>query len=128
VNGPRAISTGEDGYFYLALREGNAIYRIDSVFKHVAGTGVAGYYGDGGPARDARLSGPKGISWYSDRLYLADTESHTIRVIDLKTGLIRTVIGDGKRGRLARPHGVFVAKDGTVYVADSENHRILAVQ
>jgi sugar lactone lactonase YvrE len=123
---------------YLVLREGNAVLRIDprmGKFFHVAGTGATGYEGDGEPAKLAKLSGPKGISWAADgSLYLDDTESHTIRRVDLKSGIIRTVVGTGQRGdgpdgdpmkcRLARPHGICVAADGTVYIADSENHRI----
>ena len=68
------------------------------------------------------------------RLYLADTENHVIRCVDLSTGIITTVLGTGTRGdgpdgdplrcRLARPHGVFAAPDGTLYVGDSEAHRI----
>jgi streptogramin lyase len=124
VNGPRAITLGGDGKLYLVLREGNAVYRVDKVFTRVAGTGVSGYEGDGGPALAAKLSGPKGISWWRDQLFLADTESHTIRVVDLKSGVIRTIAGNGTRGELARPHGIYVARDGTVFIADSENHRI----
>jgi sugar lactone lactonase YvrE len=138
LNGPRAITVAPDGNLYLVLREGNAVYRIDPTANrifHVAGTGVTGYDGDGGPAKLARLSGPKGIAWSPDQsLYLADTESHTIRRIDLKTGLITTVVGTGTRGdgpdgdarqcRLARPHGIFVTSSGAVYIADSESHRI----
>jgi DNA-binding beta-propeller fold protein YncE len=128
VNGPRAIAAGPGGALFLVLREGNAVYRIDSVFTRVAGTGVAGYEGDGGPAISAKLSGPKGVSWARGRLYLADTESHTIREIDLQTGRIRTIAGTGQRGALARPHGVFAAEDGTVYIADSENHCIRIIK
>lgn len=138
LNGPRAITVAPDGQMYLVLREGNAVYRIDpreARIWHVAGTGETGYTGDGGPARLAKLSGPKGISWGPDgSLYLADTESHTIRRIDLKSGLITSVIGTGQRGdgpdgparecRLSRPHGIFVSANGTVYVADSESHRV----
>lgn len=138
LNGPRAIAADPAGNLYLALREGNAIYRIDTRagrIYHVAGTGESGYAGDGGDAKLAKLSGPKAVAWARDNsLYLADTESHTIRRVDLKTGRIDTVVGDGKRGdgpdgdarqcRLARPHGVFVAADGAVYIADSESHRI----
>jgi sugar lactone lactonase YvrE len=122
----------------LVLREGNAVFRIDPIagrMYHLAGTGETGYSGDSGPAKAARLSGPKGIAWAPDgSLYLADTESHTIRRIDLNSGLITTVIGTGDRGdgpdgdarkcRLSRPHGIFVDPDGRVYVADSESHRI----
>jgi len=127
LNGPRAITVAPDGQLYLVLREGNAVYRIDprgGRIYHVGGTGETGYTGDGGPAKDAKLSGPKGIAWAPDNsLYLADTESHTIRRIDLKSGIITTVL----RG-LKRPHGIFVAKDGTVYVADSESHRVLRLK
>jgi sugar lactone lactonase YvrE len=126
---------------YLVLREGNAVYRIDPKggrIYHVAGTGETGYTGDGGPAKQAKLSGPKGIAWAPDgSLYLADTESHTIRRIDLKSGVITTVIGMGQRGdgpdgparecRLARPHGIFVSAQGKVYLSDSESHRVRAL-
>jgi DNA-binding beta-propeller fold protein YncE len=137
LNGPRTIAFDRAGNLYLALREGNAIYRIDakrSTIHHVAGTGEQGYAGDGGPAREARLAGPKGLAWSRDRLYVADTENHVIREIDLKKGTIRTVLGTGKRGdgpetdplqcALSRPHGVLVDARGVLYVGDSEAHRI----
>ena len=129
LNGPRAIDVDAQGNLYVALREGNAIYRIDpaaKVITHIAGTGEKGYTGDGGPAKTAKLSGPKGVALSPDGgLYIADTESHTIRRIDLKDGTIKTVLGDGTSGPLKRPHGVFVDKNGLVYVADSENNRLL---
>jgi sugar lactone lactonase YvrE len=125
------------GTLYLALREGNAIYRADaktSTLHHLAGTGEQGYSGDGGPARAAKLAGPKGLAWSRDVLHVADTENHAIRAIDLKTGTIRTVLGTGVRGdgpepdpfrcALSRPHGVLVDALGVLYVGDSEAHRI----
>ena len=90
-----------DGNVYLALREGNAIYRIDAAtsrLHHVAGTGETGYAGDGGAARQAKLAGPKGLALADGSLYVADTENHVIRRIDLTTGLIETVLGTGERG------------------------------
>jgi sugar lactone lactonase YvrE len=138
VNGPRTIDVDPQGNLYLALREGNAVYRVDTKagrFVHIAGTGEPGYTGDGGAAKQAKLSGPKGIAWAPDNsLYLADTESHTVRRIDLSTGVITTAIGTGQRGdgpagdprqcKMARPHGVFVDREGVVYVGDSEAHRV----
>jgi sugar lactone lactonase YvrE len=142
-NGPRAIDLDREGNLYLALREGNAVYRIDPKarrVKHIAGNGSKGLKGDGGPATAASLNGPKGIalSPKDGALYLADTENHAIRRIDLKTGVITTVAGTGERGdgpepdpktcRMNRPHGVFVGRDGAVYVGDSEAHRIRVIR
>jgi sugar lactone lactonase YvrE len=137
LNGPRTMAFDGAGTLYLALREGNAIYRVDaktSTLHHLAGTGEQGYSGDGGPAGAAKLAGPKGLAWSRDVLYVADTENHTIRAIDLKTGTIRTVLGTGVRGdgpepdplrcALSRPHGVLVDARGVLYVGDSEAHRI----
>ena len=140
LNGPRTIAFDSRGNLYLALREGNAIYRVDvtaSTIHHVAGTGEQGYSGDGGQARLAKLAGPKGLAWSRDMLYVADTENHVIRSIDLRTGIIRTVLGTGQRGdgpepdplrcALSRPHGVLVDRRGVLYVGDSEAHRIRMV-
>lgn len=137
LNGPRTFAFDAAGDLYLALREGNAIYRLDdrsSRLHHVAGTGEQGYSGDGGQARLAKLGGPKGLAWSRGVLYVADTENHVIRAIELETGIIRTVLGTGARGdgpepdpsrcALARPHGVFVDARRVLYVGDSEAHRI----
>ncbi len=138
LNGPRALDFDGKNSLYLALREGNTVYRIDlenQTLTHLAGTGKKGFSGDGADARKAELSGPKGIALAPNGdIYLADTESHTIRVIRKATGFIETVVGDGQLGdgpdgdprkcRLARPHGVFVDSAGKVYIGDSENHRV----
>jgi sugar lactone lactonase YvrE len=135
------MALAQNGDLYLALREGNAILRIDratQTFRRIAGTGEQGYAGDGGPALQAKLGGPKGLALSVDRqLYVADTENHVIRRIDLATGLITTVLGSGQRGdgpetaplmcRLARPHGV-LAVGQRLYVADSEAHRIRVLE
>ena len=137
LNGPRTIAINRDGDLYLALREGNAIYRIApaaATIHHLAGTGEQGNSGDGGPARLARLAGPKGLAYARGNLYVADTENHVVRRIDLATSIITTVLGTGQRGdgpepdpvrcALSRPHGVFVDAAGVLYVGDSEAHRI----
>lgn len=139
LNGPRALDyDAQTNDLFLALREGNAVYRLDlndQTLHHIAGTGKSGYQGDGGPAKDAQLSGPKGVALGpAGDIYLADTESHTIRVIRRKTGVIETLVGDGKQGdgpdgdprrcRMDRPHGVFVDQQGTVYIGDSSNNKV----
>jgi len=142
LRGPRAIDFDSEGNMWLALREGNALYKLDlaaGTIHHIAGTGKKGFTGNGGPAKDATLSGPKGVSIGPDgRVYIADTESHSIRVVDPKSGTIHLVCGTGQAGdgpdgdafkcKLARPHGVFVDADGAVYIGDSENHRVRVVK
>jgi streptogramin lyase len=148
VTGPRTIVRAANGDLFLALREGNAIYRIDArtqTYRRLAGTGELGFSGDDGPALQAkfggsatgnaaRLAGPKGLALGpDDSLYVADTESHAIRRINLKTGMIATVLGTGQIGdgpepdplkcKLNRPHSVLFA-NGVLYVGDSEAHRI----
>jgi sugar lactone lactonase YvrE len=138
VAGPRALDFAANGDLILALREGNAVFRLDQTteqFVHLAGIGKQGYLGDGGPAVQANLAGPKGVAVSPQGdIFLADTESHTVRVIRNATGVIETVIGDGKKHDgpggdplkcgLARPHGVCVDAAGNVYVGDSENYRV----
>ncbi len=138
LSGPRALDIGPDGMLYLALREGNAVFAIDpakATLRHLAGTGKSGYTGDGGPAKTAKLSGPKGIAVGPEGdLYLADTESHTIRVIRMADGTIETLVGNGKPGdgpdgdprkcRTKRPHGVYVDQAGQVYIGDSSNNKV----
>ena len=92
-------------------------------------------FGNGGSALAATLAGPKCVSLSaSGDVFLADTESHSIRYLDVKKGTIEVLVGTGVKGdgpdgeplkcQLARPHGVFVDKDGSVFIGDSENHRV----
>ncbi|MFZ9791101.1 MAG: SMP-30/gluconolactonase/LRE family protein [Gemmataceae bacterium] len=142
INGPRSLDLDSQGNLWLATREGNQVFRIDPKQRkiyHIAGTGKAGFTGHGGPAKQANLSGPKGIAVGPDgNIYLADCESHSIRMIDMKKGTIELLVGDGKKGdgpdgdplkcQLARPHGIFVDSDGTIFIGDSENHRVRRVK
>lgn len=137
LNGPRALDFDGKHSLILALREGNALYRIDlkaGTLHHLAGTGKKGY-SLRSPAKKAELSGPKGVAIDSaGDVYFADTESHTIRVYRAKKGIVETVVGNGKKGdgpvddplncQLARPHGVCVDAAGNVYIGDSEAHRV----
>lgn len=138
LNGPRALDfDANSNSLYLALREGNALYRIDlntNTLHHLAGTGKKGYSVKS-TAQQAELSGPKGVAIdRAGNLYFADTESHTIRVYRPEAKIVETIVGDGKVGdgpdgdplhcRLARPHGICVDTAGNVYIGDSENHRV----
>jgi len=114
--------------------------------RTVASTGTAGSAGDGGPAKDATLSGPKGISVAPNgNVYVADTESHSVRTIEMKMGALELIAGTGANGdgpprdvadgvsvplkyKMARLHEVFVDKDGSVFIGDSEAHRVRVVK
>lgn len=141
LNGPRALDFDRAGNLWLALREGNAVYKLDlkaGTIHHIAGTGKSGFTGNGGPAKAATLSGPKGLSIAPDgNVYLADTESHSIRMIDVRQQTLELIAGTGQKGdgpdgdpltcKMARPHGVFVDRDGRIYVGDSETHRVRVI-
>ena len=141
LNGPRTLDFDREGNLWLALREGNQVFKLDlqaGTIHLVAGTGKKGFTGHGGPAKEATLSGPKGISVAPNgNVYLADTESHSLRMIDRKTGRLELIAGTGEKGdgpdgdplkcKLARPHGVFVDADGSIFIGDSETHRVRVI-
>ena len=87
LRGPRTMALAPNGDLYLALREGNAILRIDATDADaapVAGTGEQGYSGDGGPALDAKLGGPKGLAYGARGSCSSPTpRTMSIRRIDL---------------------------------------------
>jgi streptogramin lyase len=138
LKGPRSIDFDAAGNLWVCTREGNQVFKLDlkhDKITHIAGTGKKGFTGNGGPAKLATLSGPKGVAVDAQgNAWLVDTESHSIRMVDAKTGNLELMIGtgakhDGPDGDplkcgLARPHGIWVDKDGSVFVGDSENHRL----
>ncbi|HEY9855865.1 MAG TPA: IPT/TIG domain-containing protein [Stenomitos sp.] len=121
---------------------GGRIYKIDAagVITHVAGTGVTGYSGDGGPATNAQF-GFTVVSLAVDgsgNLYFADSENYRIRKVDAASHTITTVVGTGTGGftadgavaataAIAYPMGVEVDAAGNLYFSDSSNYRIRKV-
>ena len=138
LKGPRSLDFDREGNLWLATREGNQVFKFElkaGKIHHIAGTGKGGFTGHGGPALEATLSGPKGISVdASGNVWLADCESHSIRMIDAKSGRIELIAGTGKKGdgadgdplkcEMGRPHGVYADADGGIYIGDSEAHKI----
>jgi sugar lactone lactonase YvrE len=139
---PRAIAVDAKGNLYICERGGHALRVVDAAGKirTVAGTGVAGMSGDGGPALSAQMNGPKHIFVEpSGDVLITDTENHVIRRYSPRDGSIRRVAGTGVQGTgglggpalecpLNRPHGAVIhPKTGALYIADSENHRVLRV-
>lgn len=138
LNNPRSLDFDRAGNLWLVTREGNQLLKLDlkaGRIHHIAGTGASGFTGNGGPAKLATLSGPKGVALDADgNAWLADTESHTVRRVDARTGNLELIVGTGAKGSgpdgdplecaLNRPHGLFIDRDGSVYIGDSEAHRV----
>ena len=137
-----ALAIDAQDRLYIADTENQRIRRVDFVtglIETVAGNGVAGFSGDGGPAVAASLSHPRDIEIARDgRLFIADTDNQRIRVVDLTTGIITTVAGNGTAGyggdggsaaeaALWRPFGVAFDGAGDLYIADTFNNRVRRV-
>jgi DNA-binding beta-propeller fold protein YncE len=139
---PRAVAADANGNVFILERSGHALRVVDASgrIRTVAGTGKAGAPGDDADARQARLNGPKHLCIDLDgNVLVADTENHAIRKVLAKDGKIIRVAGTGKKGNagvggdplraeLSQPHGVYVDRSGTLYIADSSNDRVLKIE
>ena len=153
LDSPTGVTVDGAGNLYIADLENHRIRKVDAAgtITTVAGTGESGYGGDGGPATEARLDEPSGITVDgAGNLYIADTWNHRIRKVDA-AGTITTVAGTGETGFggdggpvtgwygfggdggpateaiLPYPYGVTVDEAGNLYIADGVNHRIRKV-
>jgi len=138
LKGPRSLDVDKEGNLWLVTREGNQVFKLDlkaGLIQHMAGSGKKGFAGNGGPAKAADLSGPKGVAIDAEgNAWLADTESHTVRMIDATTGNLELIAGTGEKGdgpetsplqcKMARLHGIYVDADGSIFIGDSETHRV----
>ncbi|HEV8603874.1 MAG TPA: hypothetical protein VGQ99_00830 [Tepidisphaeraceae bacterium] len=139
---PRAVAADGNGNVYVLERSGHVLRVVDAQgkIKTVAGTGKGGYSGDGGPALQAAMNGPKHlVVEKSGDVLIADTENHVIRRYKPADGKIELVAGTGTKGtggvggppeklELNKPHGVCARPDGTIYITDSENNRVLRIE
>ncbi len=133
-----ALAVGPQDDIYLGDSAVGRIRKIDAttgIITTVAGVGLSGYTGDGGPATQAQIGAPTAIRFdATGNLYFSDRAYHVVRKIDL-AGIITTVVGTGQAGfspdgtpaqaaHLQQPYGLALAPDGTLYVADSGNNRV----
>ena len=138
---PQGVVADANGNIYLADGADNRIRRVTpgGIITTIAGTGRGGYFGDGGPAIESQLNSPINLALDRKRglLYVADYENLRVRQINLQTGIIRLVAGNGKvpftsagpdAGSVGMsPNGVAVDSDGNLYISDDANNRIYKV-
>ncbi len=134
---PIGIVFDAAGNLYIADRDNARIRKInlDGVITTVAGTGEAGFSGDGGSATSARLSSPYYLAFDADgNLYIADKGNNRIRKVD-RSGVITTVAGGGKAGFLGdggpatkadlrSPYGLALDPYGNLYISEQDGARI----
>lgn len=140
---PRAVAADRKGNVYILERGGHALRVVGTdgrIRTVVNASGKKGATGDGGPALEATMNGPKHLCIDpDDNVIIADAENHLIRKYVPKDGKIYRVAGTGKMGKagiggppeqveLARPHGVTIGPDGRLYITDSYNDRILRIE
>ena len=150
LNSPQGVALDGSGNLYIADTSNHRIRKITLVpgfalgtlstgtISTVAGSGTAGYGGDGGAAASAQLNSPTGVALDgANNLYIADTYNNRIRKVD-SAGVISTVAGSGTLGfsgdggaaasaRLNGPTGLALDSADNLYIADTNNHRIRRV-
>ena len=140
LNAPSGLFIASGDTVYIADTGNHRIRRIHPIggITTVAGSGTAGFSGDSNPAIAAQLHSPASVcADSSGNLYIADTGNHRIRKVD-PTGIITTVAGSGTAGfsgdsnpataaKLHSPTSVFIGRNGNLFIADRDNHRIRKV-
>jgi|GEM_PF-691195 len=133
---PYSLLAASDGSVYVSESQNRRIRKIsaDGIIQTIAGTGVSGYSGDGGPATNARFSFPQSMSIdIYGNLYIDDYNSMSVRKVDALTGIITTVVGNGTTtyagdGSAATATGfssltgIAVDATGNIYIADDIDH------
>jgi sugar lactone lactonase YvrE len=139
LNTPLGTVSDSAGNFYIADAYNNVIRKVAAgtgVITTVAGTGIAGYSGDNGPATSAQLNYPEGVALDSNgNLYIADSGNAVIRMVSVSTGVITTFAGSGVgncsgdngpaiSAGLGTPTGIAFDNAGNLYIDDPYCSRI----
>jgi sugar lactone lactonase YvrE len=138
---PTGVTIEVQGNLYIAAADLNRVFRVDAstgILTAVAGSGLSGFSGDGGPASSASLTNPRGVAVDgAGNLFIADTSNNRIRKVDT-AGTITTVAGNGTAGfsgdggpatsaSVERPVAVAVDGAGNLFIADGIHERIRRV-
>jgi hypothetical protein len=138
LNYPSSVAFDAADNMYIADNFNHCIRKVNTsgIISTFAGSGIAGYSGDGGTATSAKLNYPEGLTIdNSGTVYVADAANNRIREINISTGIIKTTAGNGTAGfngdgvasttELSFPIGVsFDANTGYLYIADRDNNRV----
>jgi DNA-binding beta-propeller fold protein YncE len=143
LNGPHHLIVAKNGDVFIADTWNWRIRRIDAkngIISTIAGTGKRGYSGDGGPAKEADFSGVYSLAFDTaeENLYVADLENRRVRAVEMKTGKVRLIAGNGQKevpadgsnaigSPLFDPRAVAVAKSGDVYILERGGHAMRVV-
>ena len=138
LNQPFSVAVDSSGNLYIADRLNQRIRKVDASMSNIstlAGTGTAGYGGDGGPAAMAQLNNPRGVAVDgAGNVYIADTFNHLIRKVSAAGTIAAAAgtdnVGDGGTAAAAYlrwPFDTAVDGAGNLYIADGYNHRIRKV-
>ena len=136
------ISLDKHRNIYIADASHNKIYKVDAVTNRIhtfAGTGMQGFSGDNGPATQAALNFPNFVKTdTSGNVYISDQGNVRVRKVDVATGIITTVAGNGMQGfygdggsalnaKFSVIRGVASDNSGSLYICDPDNYRIRKV-
>ena len=144
LNEPNGVYVDASGNVFIADTGNCMIRKVDASTNRITrvagavsgGNPSCGYSGDGGQATLAQLNKPRAVYVDIDgNIYIADDDNHRIRKVDISTGIITTIAGNGVGGyggddgpatsaSIQNPKGVWVDEVGNVLIADTENHRI----
>ena len=136
LNSPTGVAVDAAGDLFIADSGNNRIREVNlatGMITTVAGNGTGGYSGDGGPATAAELDYPEGVAVdAAGDLFIADSDNNRVREVNLSTGMITTVAGNGTDGysgdngpataaELNYPEGIAVDAAGDLFIADTDN-------
>jgi DNA-binding beta-propeller fold protein YncE len=142
LNSPYGIALDRANNLYIVDRLNACIRLVEAttgIIRTIAGSGQAGYSGDGGPATQAQLMEPNDIVLdHHGRAFIADVQDHRVRVIDLTSGLIATFAGTGEAGAagdggpasratLLGPRALAFGPTGELYICLRNDHKVRGV-
>jgi len=139
LGGPFSVVFDKVGNLYVSINGDSKVDKVDfytGVVSTIAGTGELGYSGDGILAKNAKLNSPTGLALDGKgNLFISDSGNERVRKVDLTTGIISTVAGNGVTGfsgdgdlaiksQLSNPLGLAVDNQGDLFISDRNNNRI----